>query len=73
MGTIPALVITNNNDDDFVISESQVILEYLDQKFPHTKPLFLASIILLLSLLSLFIIIIFIIIIIIINRSRTKC
>ena len=44
MGTIPALVITNNNNDDFVISESQVILEYLDQKFPHTKPLFLASI-----------------------------
>jgi len=44
MGTIPALVITNDNDD-FVISESQVILEYLDQKFPTTKQIFLSSII----------------------------
>jgi len=36
MGTIPAIVVENNQ-----ISESQVILEYLDDKFPDTKRLFL--------------------------------
>ena len=36
MGTIPAIVVENNQ-----ISESQVILEYLDDRFPDTKRLFL--------------------------------
>jgi len=55
MGTIPALIIEsandndnndnndNNNNTNIVISESQVILEYLDQKYPNTKPIFISS------------------------------
>lgn len=38
MGTIPGLV-----DDTTVISESQVILEYLDQKYPNSRPIFISS------------------------------
>lgn len=38
MGTIPALIVNGVS-----ISESQVILEYLDQKYPNTNQLFLSD------------------------------